>query len=73
MPAFDRFQPPQFQSDPTLPQWQPMMGDEQNPNFTPLVDALKKRMTKSQQGGVGSMMSGEMSGTMKSGGGMQSL
>lgn len=73
MDAFKRFQSPQFQADSTLPQWQPMMGDEQSPNFSPLVDALKQRVTKSQQGGMGSTMSGEMGGTMKSGKGMQSL
>lgn len=68
-----KFFQPQFQADPTLPQWQPMSGDGQSaPDFSPLVGALKKRMggAKPTSPSYSDMLGGSVQGPKK---GMQSL
>ena len=64
---------PDFEAEIRLPEWVQMGGgDNQQMNISPLVDALKKRMTKQPDPNAVSTM---MSGSMKSpgSGGMKSL
>lgn len=60
---------PDFEAEMRLPEWL-QMGNEQQMNVSPFVDALKKRMTKPpDSGNLGASLGGEMnpkSGGMKS-------
>lgn len=77
--AFDRLRP-DFEADTRLPQWV-QMGDgeqQQAPDMSPFMAALKKRMQPQSVGGAGSAMGGALGGmtggaTKAGGGGMQSL
>lgn len=69
---YDRLRP-DFEAEMRLPEWVQMGGDQQqSPDVSPFVSALKKRMMKPPEGGS---LGASMGGAMKSGsgGGMQSL
>lgn len=70
---YDRLRP-DFEAEMRLPEWVQMGGDQQqqSPDISPFVSALKKRMMKPpDSGNLGASMGGMMKGG--SGGGMQSL
>lgn len=63
---------PDFEADMQLPEWHQFAEQSGQPlQVSPFVDALKKRMKPSGDGGLGSAAGGMMKGG--SGGGMESL
>ncbi len=53
----ERFRRPDFQANTQLPEWL-QMGEQESPNISPFVDALKKRMSGTSMSGTADLGGG---------------